>query len=401
MALIETEEAAGRLARVIASDIVLYNQRKIEEGMDITAEVQEGFMLFRARVVPSLLPVFETVLADKGLITGKTPPPIETPRDVSAEIGQSASPAMTDASASDETPVPAATPEPTPIPVVSAAVQAAPSASASVPDPNPGARRLARVIISDIQIYNPQKVASGADLSAEIEEGRALFKTRVGAEFLHIFEAQLVEKGWVKAAPVAPARVAMPPRAEMAPRRAEMQPPREEMVTPPVEILPPPAEIEIRVEQPAAPVQRRAAPPPIPAEARAKPTPAPVTDANEPTIVSPFKMEDFAAWRSPQARKPVVDTPAPEPSITYRPTQTPTPEPEDLPPPMVRTRESNVFTATTPMPVPAPRAASVTPEPMQEPESELPLMAPMSGGRLAVVVAAVLSAAGLIYYFLL
>src|SRR5438105_8226439 len=71
MALIDSEEGARRLARVIASDIVLYNRRKVDDGADLTAEVAEGFALFRTRVVPALIPVFETVLADRGLLKGK------------------------------------------------------------------------------------------------------------------------------------------------------------------------------------------------------------------------------------------------------------------------------------------------------------------------------------------
>lgn len=49
-----------------------------------------------------------------------------------------------------------------------------------------GARRLARAIVSDIRIYNETKVAEGIEkdtildlLAAELEEGRALFVSRV------------------------------------------------------------------------------------------------------------------------------------------------------------------------------------------------------------------------------
>jgi hypothetical protein len=48
MALIDTPEAATRLARAIASDIALYNEDKIIEGIendtlfDVIAELNEG-----------------------------------------------------------------------------------------------------------------------------------------------------------------------------------------------------------------------------------------------------------------------------------------------------------------------------------------------------------------------
>jgi hypothetical protein len=62
MALIETEEAARRLARAISSDLALYNEDKIAEGVrndnlfDVMAdEVQEGRDLYQSRVAPELL----------------------------------------------------------------------------------------------------------------------------------------------------------------------------------------------------------------------------------------------------------------------------------------------------------------------------------------------------------
>ena len=61
MALIETEEAARRLARAIASDLSLYNEEKIMEGIQndhlfsVLSEVlEEGRALFKSRVSPDL-----------------------------------------------------------------------------------------------------------------------------------------------------------------------------------------------------------------------------------------------------------------------------------------------------------------------------------------------------------
>ncbi len=61
MALIDTEEAARRLARAIASDLSLYNEEKIVEGVSndtlfqvLSEEIQEGKTLFQSRVAPDL-----------------------------------------------------------------------------------------------------------------------------------------------------------------------------------------------------------------------------------------------------------------------------------------------------------------------------------------------------------
>lgn len=61
MPLIETEEAARRLARAIASDLSLYNEEKITQGImednlfDVLAEeIEEGRQLYKSRVSPEL-----------------------------------------------------------------------------------------------------------------------------------------------------------------------------------------------------------------------------------------------------------------------------------------------------------------------------------------------------------
>ena len=61
MALIDTDEAARRLARAIASDISLYNEEKVVEGIAddslfevMAEEIEEGRALFQSRVAPSL-----------------------------------------------------------------------------------------------------------------------------------------------------------------------------------------------------------------------------------------------------------------------------------------------------------------------------------------------------------
>ena len=61
MPLIETEEAARRLARAIASDLSLYNEEKIVQGIEkdnlfdsLSEEIEEGRALYKSRVSPTL-----------------------------------------------------------------------------------------------------------------------------------------------------------------------------------------------------------------------------------------------------------------------------------------------------------------------------------------------------------
>jgi hypothetical protein len=61
MPLIETEEAARRLARAIASDLSLYNEEKILGGIRddnlfeaLSEEIEEGRALFKSRVSADL-----------------------------------------------------------------------------------------------------------------------------------------------------------------------------------------------------------------------------------------------------------------------------------------------------------------------------------------------------------
>jgi spore germination protein GerM len=61
VAMIDTPEAANRLARAIASDVSLYNEQKIVEGIindtlfdKIKEEIEEGRELYKSRVAPDL-----------------------------------------------------------------------------------------------------------------------------------------------------------------------------------------------------------------------------------------------------------------------------------------------------------------------------------------------------------
>lgn len=72
MPLIETEDAARRLARAIASDLSLYNEEKIIQGIRsdnlfevLTEEIEEGRALYKSRVSPAL---FSRNFYDRALV---------------------------------------------------------------------------------------------------------------------------------------------------------------------------------------------------------------------------------------------------------------------------------------------------------------------------------------------
>jgi hypothetical protein len=79
--LIETEEAAKRLARVILSDIELYNQPKIQARADLRRELAEGLALFRSRVVPTLVPLFSQVASTRPWVHDVPMVVMSPPRD--------------------------------------------------------------------------------------------------------------------------------------------------------------------------------------------------------------------------------------------------------------------------------------------------------------------------------
>lgn len=62
MPLVNTPEAAARLARTIVSDIALYNKEKIQEGIKndnlfdvLDKEIRDGEALYKSRVEPAIL----------------------------------------------------------------------------------------------------------------------------------------------------------------------------------------------------------------------------------------------------------------------------------------------------------------------------------------------------------
>ena len=84
--LIDTPEAANRLARAIASDLALYNEAKIKEGIEndsfyelLSEEIEEGRAHYQGRVKPELQKstnfyeraIVDVILARKGHIKSR------------------------------------------------------------------------------------------------------------------------------------------------------------------------------------------------------------------------------------------------------------------------------------------------------------------------------------------
>ena len=72
MALIDKLERARQLARAIASDLTLYHEQKIIQGIEdddlfevMAGEIQEGRTLFKSRVTPE---IYATNLYDRAIV---------------------------------------------------------------------------------------------------------------------------------------------------------------------------------------------------------------------------------------------------------------------------------------------------------------------------------------------
>ena len=440
MALIDSEDAAGRLARVIVSDIELYNRQKLETGADIAAELQEGYAHYRSRVVPALLPLFEMVLADNGRLAGKVRGSLSGSAPAARRL-PAARPAPQPDPIADEadsptekitTPAPYEDPEQTPPPALAPIAQApeatlpeppestlvdtpvpgdltrAPAEAPAAVDPEAAARRLARVIISDIEIYNPDRVSNRGDLSREINEGRALFRARVEARLLPIFEAMLAERGLsAKATRVrlsaAPVPIEAPTPLVLPAAPAAASPPPTEAPTP---VLAPIAAADALFEAPT-PLMAPAPPPateaPTPAPTRA-PTPVPAKPRAR-SVPPPLPKEEPPRWTASEPAVPAVvlaSLPDPDPG----PTPMPRSETPDLvvtlasgfdptPPPVSTADLASPF-APTPFVLPAPpRPAALAPVSISA------ALRPRPATNWALLIAAAAGAAlALAYYFL-
>lgn len=55
------------------------------------------------------------------------------------------------------------------------------------------AKRLAHALLQDVQLYNRDKLQGGADVSAAVEEARALYQSRVAPSLHAVFDDTLAE----------------------------------------------------------------------------------------------------------------------------------------------------------------------------------------------------------------
>lgn len=158
--LIDKEEAARRLARVIVSDIKLYNANAIARGEDLTPRILEGFTMFKGRVTAEFHGVFETVIRESGLdwksgvhaTNGTSSPP--APRE--------ARPPASPLPAPEVTPAPAS-PPPAPL-AMPAAASAEPALSASL-RPTPVSLVSAQVAEEDHDRETPRTMSVAAEAS--------------------------------------------------------------------------------------------------------------------------------------------------------------------------------------------------------------------------------------------
>ena len=134
--------------------------------------------------VPDLPEALFPLLEEAGIVAPARP---EHPRETVAP----ASPVPASVAASQPDPPRSVADPPSPRPQLEAEPSRAPveSPTGVCPEERARAERLARIIVSDIVLYNEEKFASAVEagdvidaMSAELEEGRGLFERRIDAE---------------------------------------------------------------------------------------------------------------------------------------------------------------------------------------------------------------------------
>ncbi|MFQ5597553.1 MAG: two-component system response regulator [Nitrospiria bacterium] len=177
------QEEAIRLARIIVSDIVIYNEEKFSEGIQgdniynlLAEEIEEGRQLYASRVSEALRAhtnYLEEAIKDaihnrkKELgLEGESP---EQNIEAAPEEEMDAGLEQTVYSQTAED-----------LPTMEEESEAVKNA-----------KRLARIVVSDIVIYNEDKAEEGVStgrffeiLEEEIEEGRQLYASRIDADLL-------------------------------------------------------------------------------------------------------------------------------------------------------------------------------------------------------------------------
>ena len=156
-------------------------------------------------------------------------------------------------------------------------------------DTEDAARRLARVILSDIDLYMRERPKAGESREAQVEEGRRLFASRVTPELVPVFAMILADRaaGTVNA-PAAPSARPVP-ASDSAPDvgRVQSSPAPnpaidDEPATDPQIAVPSFEDQPPAVPGPVAPPVAAALPPPPPVARPAPDPPAPVQPARLP-----------------------------------------------------------------------------------------------------------------------
>ena len=178
----EELKKAKRLAKIIVSDIVIYNEEKVEKGLQngsfyeiLEDEIKEGRMLFESRVSTALfeMGLYEKALKDFIVSRNGTQPQAMSDSEKITEVFQKA----------ESSEIPAMQPPEAPPENESSASEESKEEK--------DAKRLAKIIVSDIMIYNEEKVEKGLQngtfyeiLEDEIKEGRMLYESRVSPQIL-------------------------------------------------------------------------------------------------------------------------------------------------------------------------------------------------------------------------
>src|SRR5262245_21391609 len=211
------------------------------------------------------------------------------------------------------------------------------------------ARRLARVILSDVELYYRERPKQGETLEAQIEEGRRLFASRVSPELLPIFGMVLSDRA-----------------------RSSVNPPA------------------------------TAEPPSTPASTAAAPGLEDASPASNPTI------EDLPTPAPSIAVHSVEDQPTPAPAIEDQSTPAPALEDQSTPAPAFaapRHLDQPALTARVPTTPLAPETPAVHAQarPAAPPAHEIPipvLTARFSIPRLLAIVSVVAATVAVLYRFL-
>jgi len=169
----EETKNAKRLARIIVSDIVIYNEKKVEKGLKngtfyelLEDDIREGRVLFESRVSQTLFEagLYENALEDFISSRNGTQNKDTLDSQKATAVFQKVE-----------------------------KVEPNPENSESVEESKEekDAKRLANIIVSDIMIYNEKKVEKGLQngtfyelLEDDIREGRALYESRVTPKIL-------------------------------------------------------------------------------------------------------------------------------------------------------------------------------------------------------------------------